>query len=76
MFSSALVSDSPAGSLTGTEAACGSAGADVSACPVVGAVFAACTAGSLAGGAPTDVSPVNGFLYALTWVITSSAEGL
>src|SRR5581483_2392262 len=33
-------------------------------------------AGSLAGGALTDVSPVNGFLYSLTGVITSMVVGL
>lgn len=37
---------------------------------------AACGAGSLTGGKLTDVSPVNGFLYSLCGVITSSAVGL
>jgi hypothetical protein len=33
-------------------------------------------AGSLARGALTEVSPVNGFLYSVTGVITSTAVGL
>jgi hypothetical protein len=32
--------------------------------------------GSGRGGAPTDVSPVNGFLYSLCGVMTSRAVGL
>lgn len=37
---------------------------------------AAWGAGSLTGGAPTEVSPVNGFLYSLFVVMTSRALGL
>lgn len=61
--------DSGTGELTGAEAAA-SLLAEAEGRGTAGG------AGSLARGAFTEVSPVNGFLYSVTGVMTSTAVGL
>jgi hypothetical protein len=61
--------DSGTGELAGAAAA-------TSALAAADGRGAAGGAGSLARGAVTDVSPVNGFLYSDAGVMTSSADGL
>ncbi len=79
MLSSAL--GAGAASATGVDGASATgagagAGATATGAGAGAGVGAAGVTGSLARGASTTVSPVNGFLYSVFGVITSRADGL